>query len=281
MLNIGSWSYISLLIIGIILLVISYWKAKSKRVFLLFFADVGFILLFDYIIYVWGHAYQYYPHLIHGQYDSKLGGYINAFIIASAATLYAVFQAGIIRGAGLALFFIMIEILFMWLGIYEQYWWKTGYTLILLFIHFQIIKIWWNALKPMSRGFLPFITLASCFFAIRASLAGVQYGILEIRTYQVEWLQRIGQESIALNAMIVLPFSVFFAYCIHYRRNIWILVGIVISLIIDFGCKVQGYIMAEVPWDWLYYLAADCLSVWAAIYLGKTLYQEKRLPLNR
>ncbi|MET3699167.1 hypothetical protein SAMN05877753_101129 [Bacillus oleivorans] len=278
----GPWCYGSLFGIAIILLIISCKKAKTKRVFLLFFAVTGSLLFFDYLIYVWGEAYQYYPNIIRGKYDSKLGSYINAVIIASTATLYSVFQAGRLWSLGLAILYTMIEILFLRIGVYQHHWWKFWYTLILLFVFFPVIKGWWNRINYAHRSILSLLTLICCFYAIRIILAFFQYGLLEVRTFHVESIVRIGKESIALNSLILLPVSIFLSCLIFFRINkTWLLIGIVLSSIIDLGFKSLGMISARVPWDWMYYLAADCVSVLAVIYFAKMLKQEERLPFNR
>ncbi|WP_243354956.1 hypothetical protein [Bacillus litorisediminis] len=279
--NAGAWAYTSLLIIGIVILIISYRKTKSRRIFYFFLAVFGLILLFDYIIYVWGDAYEYYPNLIKNQYDSKLGGYINAVIIASAATMFSILQARLIWSIGLAILFSMIELLFMRLGVYEQYWWKTGYTFTLLLLHFPIVKVWWNYLGKTHQNVISLLTMISCYYAIHSILSFFQYGIMEIRSFHVEWLERIGQESIALNAMELLLISIFLSCVIFFRKSkTWLLFGIAFSSVIDIGCKRVGLIIAHVPWDWFYYLAADCLSVLAVIYFGEILRKNERLSFS-
>jgi hypothetical protein len=205
--SIGGWAYLSLLLLALVVLVIGYRKYRNPFLLVLYLAVSGAILFFDYLIYVWGKAYKYHPGFIEGKYDTHIGALVNAHILPSFAVLYIAFRCKWYWSFIFAVFFTGIELLFTQLGIFKSYWWHPGYTLVLLTFHFPIVKYWWKQLNQAHGKLLSFVTLGAVAYTIYVQLQVLLYGVLQIRTFHVNWFEHLHRDSSALNSITAIIFS--------------------------------------------------------------------------
>lgn len=117
-------------------------KVRNKRrVLALYISLAG--LVFSYEIIIGGlHAYQYFPMIIpHSMYDDGVvGNYFSQFSVSATAMLIAVFKLNYYWYVIFAAAYGGIEELFLTLGIYEQYWYRTWMTVASLPLLFWIGK---------------------------------------------------------------------------------------------------------------------------------------------
>ncbi|GAA0335134.1 hypothetical protein GCM10008967_27470 [Bacillus carboniphilus] len=268
----GQGSYLFLVISSLFCIVLALLKTRSQRMVLLFLAVAGLILFVDYIIYVLGKAYQYIPDIVPGKYDSHVGALFNALILSSTACLFAAYQVWWIWSIAIALIFAGIEQVFLKIEVYKQNWWNTGFTFFSFIFYFPIVKSWWNTLHRWHGLKTRVITLALALYAIRVPLGVVQYGVLESRTYEVQWLEAIGKDGAAVHSWVIIPTCVLLAFLILSNLKIyWSFMTVILFFCIDLFLKKIGIIHVNHSWDAIYYISADTITLLVGIYLGKLI----------
>jgi len=244
--GVGAWSYISLIIISILVVCLGYWKYTNRLLLIQYFAISGAVLFFDYIIYSWGNAYTYYPKIIGGKYDTHIGALINAQIIPSFAILYIAFQLKVYWSIVLACFFTGIEFIFRYLEIFKGHWWKEWYTFVLLVPFFPFMNAWWKKMKKGPKKWLSIVTLVSVFYTIFAQLNVILYGVLKLRTIHVEWIEQLARESTTITSPIGILFGMIVSILIIFEaRNFWYFLSSILFLIFDASLKSVGIVHTD------------------------------------
>lgn len=122
----------------------------QRRQFVLahYISLTGATLLYEAIIFIFLKAYFYYPHIIQNSYydDGLAGNLFSQFSVASTAILIAVFDLNIYWIVALAGVYGLIEKLFIYLGIFTLYWYRTWMTF------FSLILLFWFAKKIYSKS---------------------------------------------------------------------------------------------------------------------------------
>jgi hypothetical protein len=153
----NKYPYLVLLIIHSSLLIFTFYKNKNrKRLFISLTSNIGMAYIFEYFTYNVFKAYRYEPAILkNNNLDSILGAvFSQAIFIPFTALFISAFQLGWKFKLFASLYFACIEHLFVRVGIYTQYWWKTAYTLILLPIYFWLTSKWDEHLKKRTPAIL-------------------------------------------------------------------------------------------------------------------------------
>ncbi|WP_449539187.1 hypothetical protein [Ferdinandcohnia sp. Marseille-Q9671] len=238
--GVGTLAYLLLIIIGLVALCLALWISKSLRLFILYFTAVGITLLFDYIVYVWGKAYKYHTGILDNKFDTHVGALINGHLLPSFAVLFIALRLKWYWGIPLAVFFTLIEILFTKWGLFEHFWWSPLYTVIGIFIYFPIARLWWNSLQ---KKWIRFGTNLLSFYGIYTTLSFSLYGILQLRSFQVEWVEKFHRDSTAFNTITGLVFGAALAWInLNKPRNAWYLFVIVSFIVYDYLLKYIGVV---------------------------------------
>ncbi|MGG3467924.1 hypothetical protein ABES02_10645 [Neobacillus pocheonensis] len=273
--SIGIVSYLALLLLAIFAAGTAYWKCRNPRLFILFFAVSGLTMFFDYLIYVWGKAYTYHPDITDGKYDTHLGAIVNGLILPAFAVLYVAFNGKWYGSVLLAGFFSGIEFLFKEWGVYKSNWWKIWYTFSLLIFYFPIIKIWWGRVTNSPGKWLSYWTLFSFFFVLYVQLNILIYGLLELKTFHVEWIEHLHRDSAALNSINALLFSSILAFlCILHARQFWYYLMLCVYIIYYFILKNLGIIQTDHLFlDFIFSFIAFLIPLVAVKYAGPKIVQ--------
>lgn len=123
-------------------------KSKQKNRDLgFFFAIVGLVFIIETVVYIFFNAYEYYPKIIpHSpKNDGVVGNLISQFSISTAALFICVFNISFKKVVCIGAIFYLIERLFLYLGIYQHYWYKAWITFIGLVILFEFVKRWYKS----------------------------------------------------------------------------------------------------------------------------------------
>ncbi|MEH7381460.1 hypothetical protein V7138_13450 [Bacillus sp. JJ1533] len=255
----GTWAYLTLFLIGLIVLWISYRKVKNFRLFILYFTVAGVTLLFDYFVYLWAKAYVYKLGLLHDELDSHLGAMVNGLVLPSFAVLFVLMRCRWYWSLPLALFFTLIELLFTKWGIFKTYWWNPWYTIIGLFIYFPVARIWWIHIK---KKWIHFGSLLLSFYGIFIPLHFLLHAVLNMRTYHVEWIEHLYRGSSAITTITALIFaSVLAILSIVNARNSWFLLINIAYIVYDIVLKLIGVVKAE-------HTVLDSLLSFLTFFLG-------------
>lgn len=146
---------------------------------------MGFAYLFEFFVLNIFKAYKYKPKVLKNRtLDNVFGAALSqAIFIPFTAVFLTISKSGwpikILGG----IYFSLIEILFMWLGVYKHNWWKTVYTLILIPIYFKWSDVWYkfickkNDFVQFFSFFLMIMVTETNLFLVLTLLRKVRFGL--------------------------------------------------------------------------------------------------------
>ncbi|NMD69291.1 hypothetical protein HHO41_03250 [Bacillus sp. DNRA2] len=153
----NKYPYIILGVIQFVLLVLSFYKSTDRKKHLvLFFNYVGIAYIFEYFVVPLFNGYVYKPKFFKDKMVDSIFGAVwsQAFYVPVAALFITVFGLSWKIKLLFSTYFILIERLFIYLGVYKNNWWKTVYTFVFTFISFLINDIWDKQLEKRNKFFL-------------------------------------------------------------------------------------------------------------------------------
>jgi hypothetical protein len=273
----GAWAYLSLIILSIAAISLGYWKYRNRLLFVHYLAVSGAILFFDYLICVWGKAYKYYPGVIDGKYDPHIGALVNAQVLPSFAILYIAFNCKWYWSIIFSAFFTGIELLFKQLGVYKGFWWQECFTFVLLITFFPIAKLWWRWLTRNPPKWLSFLSILAIFYVIFIQLNVLLYGVLQLRTIHVEWIERLNRDGTTINSPISILFGSALTFLILKNApasKCFLLV--VTYLILDILLKAIGVVKTEqMVFDTIFSLLTFLIPISFTKYAGEKIKTAK------
>lgn len=166
--------YLGLTIISSIIIGVTFWKRWNPRLILFYFFLSTWVLYFEYVIMVIFKSYTYYPNVLGNNYsDNILGAIVSDFFsVPSVAVTIAAFKLKFRWILLLSTAFMGIESLFVMLGLYEHYWWKTIYTGFGLVIYFSASKYLWKYFfQKMQKHYIQILGLYSSYHVLHGLLS--------------------------------------------------------------------------------------------------------------
>ena len=153
--------YILLGIISIISIVFILYKSNNRNF------DIGFGLAVlgatfhaEFTLLVAFNAYRYFPTIFNDSFlDSVIGNYVSQTSVASTVGLIIVYRMPAIWNYIVSGMYFLIDILFVNLGIYLHLWYKSWYTLMLVFLSLLIANKWYHYLLNYPNSFIYYLTL--------------------------------------------------------------------------------------------------------------------------
>ncbi|RXT15459.1 hypothetical protein [Ammoniphilus sp. CFH 90114] len=146
----NSYPFIILLIIHTVLLLFTFYKQKDRKtLFVLLFSNIGIAYIFEYFVFSLFQAYRYKPRFFKDNTVDNTSGAIlsQAIYVPFTALFLTAFQwRDKAKWVG-SLYFTMVEMMFLRLGVYQHNWWRTPYTTILIPIYFYISDWWYKQIK--------------------------------------------------------------------------------------------------------------------------------------
>lgn len=182
----NSIPFYFLLIVHSFLLGATFYKNRNrKNIIVLLFVNIGFSYIFEYFIFNLLKVYKYKPKMLKKNFfDNTLGALMSQAIFIPFT---AVFLTGIKSGwtwkVVASVYFFVVEKIFLKLGIFKHYGWKTIYTLLLLPIYFTISDLWYdwinkkNAIVRFISLFLMIIVSETNLFLLLAFFRKFRFGV--------------------------------------------------------------------------------------------------------
>jgi len=153
--------FILLFIASIITNVLTLHKTSNVKFAIAFlFSIIGLSFTFEAILVLGLNAYSYYPKIFHDSYlDIIVGNYFSQISVSSTALLLAIYNLSYIWYCAFGLIYYLIEVLFIKLGIYEHFWYKSIYTFFAFIIFSLLTKKWYEKAKNSTNRFINYISL--------------------------------------------------------------------------------------------------------------------------
>ncbi|MDG5789262.1 hypothetical protein QA612_17520 [Evansella sp. AB-P1] len=146
----NKYPYIILFIFHSAMLIFTFYKKKDRKsLSVLLFSIMGMAFIFDYFVLSFFRGYTYRPKFLRNKHlDSVLGATLSqAIYVPFTALFITAFQLGWKVKWLFTLYFVAVESIFEFLGIYKRKWWKKTYTFLLIPVYFFITDKWWQLLK--------------------------------------------------------------------------------------------------------------------------------------
>jgi hypothetical protein len=164
--------FIILFLIHTTLLGVSFYKSRNKKhLFTLLMSNIGFAYLLEFFVLNLFKAYKYKPKVMKYDFFDNIFGAIlsQAIFVPFTALFLTASKLGWVWKLLGGIYFALVELLFLRLKVYKHYWWKTGYTLILIPIYFNISDLW-NLFLSKKNPVIRFISLFLMIMVTEANL---------------------------------------------------------------------------------------------------------------
>lgn len=153
--------YVLLATITIISVGFILYKSNNRKLDFGFgLAVLGATFHAEFILLVALNAYRYYPQIFNDPFlDSVLGNYVSQTSVASSIGLVIIYKLPakwkfIVPGV-----YFLIDVLFVYLGIYQHLWFKSWYTFVLAILSVFIANKWYHRMLNYPTPFIYYLTL--------------------------------------------------------------------------------------------------------------------------
>ena len=122
--------FILLFVTSIITNVLILYKTNNIKFAIAFlFSIIGFSFILEATLVLGFNAYSYYPKIFKDSYlDIIFGNYFSQISVSSTSLLLAIYNLSYIWYCIFGLIYFLIDVIFVKLGIYEHFWYKSIYT---------------------------------------------------------------------------------------------------------------------------------------------------------
>jgi hypothetical protein len=165
------------------LMIYAFYKNKDrKRLLITLLSGMGLCFIFEYFILSLFKAYRYKPKLFKNRdLDNFFGAILSqAVFIPFTATFLTAFKIGWKGKVLFAVFFGLIEKLFLFMGIHSNRWWKTRFTVTFIPLFFFINDIWYQQLRIGT----PIFHFGSLFLGILVNGLNLMYSMSILRKFR-------------------------------------------------------------------------------------------------
>ena len=178
--------YLALLALTIIMIAIAQSKADNRRFLTAYsMAVLGVYYLFEYVLVVLLDAYQYHPMLLPNDpfQDTVFGNVFSQTSIAASCMLIISLRLRPVWYFVFAAAYYLIELLFVYLGIYVLHWYKTIFTpIVLVVLYWAARRVHNAAVATHSRAGDNAIILFGAL-ALFANTAIMPFKLLKIHVF--------------------------------------------------------------------------------------------------
>lgn len=271
--------YLGLVAISLVLVAYTLRKKRNPRLIVLFFSIGGVIHPFELGILVLLKGYIYTPQVLSNKwFDSVLAAFVSdAFIVPSAALVIAAFEIGFIWMAAIAATFMGIEWLFLSLGVYIHYWWKTIYTGIGLLVYFGIGKKLWQIISQSTpRQFTRVTVLFFASLIIHNMLTFPFVAVLKKFYFQVGLMTNPSIDHQTVGAIYLYLISIILA-CMAGLALRWPIksTGIILLYAFNLILLKLGILRLSPGWSVLNILAINLITLGMLVLFNHLLTKER------
>jgi hypothetical protein len=270
----NSFWFIFLTLLSLIAFLFAIVKTKEKYMIAHFLVMSGLAFVLEYFVLILGKGYEYHPNFIDDSfYDSLLGSLISqAVAIPIAATIIAVFRFNILSIVAISIAFMGIETFFLYIDIYEQMWWKTIYTGLLLPFYFLFGKLWLILLQNVRSKAIQFSTLY--FMGLSINSVILFFLVLVFKTHQLKvgWFDNPHRDHIAANSIYIIILTAIFTLVIVKKLR-WYIIALIfaIYIIVDHVMLWTGVLDIASWWNVYYFSLLNVLVLLMIYFLNDYL----------
>ena len=243
--------YILLVMISVTVLIVALVKSRNrKRDFAFFFAILGSTYIIELFLLVVLNGYAYHPLITPNDpfADSVAGNYFSQTSISSTALLICVLNLSAKWRMGFSVAYFFIGLLFEYLGVYEEYWYKSVYTLVGFFIYSGFIKMWYKKIASSDR-FIYYVTLLLSVFAAGANSLIALFRYLHIRQLSMGIYEQTTRDHSAATFIYAPVLSVIIIALYKWKAHLGIKILVFSGLLIlEYGLYKSGVFIIKRGW---------------------------------
>jgi hypothetical protein len=252
-------------------------KSKNRKFTIAFtFATLGLVYHIESILVVSFNSYSYYPKLIDDLFqDTVLGNIFSQVSISSTSALTIVYGLSFRWYVIFAFIYFLIEELFVKLGIYQHFWYKSIFTLIGFVPLFWFVKYWYNKLIESSKYYIHYITLYCSTTAVMGNIIVLPMKLLRIQVFTVNFYDDFSKNHTATFAIYGFFLTNILINLYRWRlQPIW--KGIIFTLLffIQYILYMSGIIYIKNGW-FIVATLADLLGVYFFIVIFDRFLRQK------
>lgn len=268
--------YIALAAVGAIMLIVIFIKApQPRKTFAFWFAVLGFTYCLEVSLLLLLGAYTYYPMIVPDDpfFDAVLGNIFSQVSVSSSAVLICVLGLSVWWLAGFSVGYFLIDVLFVSLGIYEHYWYRSIFSLAGFFIYGLITKYWYKRIfSGTSQKWIDYPTLFLSVFAVSANLIGTLVKALDLRTFQSAFYSDSSRNHTA-TALIYTPVMIMIMMALLKWQSPWWQKTIifVLLLICQWGLIESGVMAVKPGWEIAVMLFDLAVFYFSTVLINKCL----------
>lgn len=261
----NAYWYLGLIVIGFLLLSFTLWKKKDIRLLVLHFCLSGIIHPFELTALLLHPGYRIMPGMLGNEwFDGVEGAFVSDFfVVPSTAVMVAAFDLKPVWMLLIASFIMGIEWLFVSLGIYEQYWWKTIYTGIGIMIYFYIGKKIWSTIRLNNLNRYALLLILYFSFSIVHNILTFTPAV-RFHKYQFEagWFPDPALDHLIFGAVYLYIISIIAAVMVWARIN-WLyrITGLIVMYALDFLLFKNGILRFYSGWNLLHLMVIHISAI--------------------
>ena len=234
--------FLILFIIHTFLIGLAFYKSKAKKNTFIFLGSImGFAYLLEFFVLNLFKAYKYKPKVIKDRsLDNIFGAFLSQSIFVPFTAVYlTITKAGWGTKFLGGIYFTLVEILFLQLGVYKHNWWRTIYTFILIPIYF-VLSDWWyygitqkNVFVRNLSFFLMIMVTETNLFLLLALLRKIRFGWGRYHAWT---------EHFIITPLYSITFSIFTYFTLKKQNNGWAKIKV---LLFD-ACLYQIFVKTRI-----------------------------------
>lgn len=171
---------------SVISIILILYKTQNLKFIIAFlFSVIGFTLALEAILAIGLQAYIYHPKIVSDLFlDSVFGNYFSQISISSTSVLIPIYNLSYLWYFVFALLYYLIEELFIKLGIYEHFWYRSIYTSMGLLLLFWTVKKWYGKALNSTSHFVNYLSLFLSIFAINSFTIILSQRLLGVQIFK-------------------------------------------------------------------------------------------------
>lgn len=269
MLTSAYWYY-GLIVISVILLGISLSYRKNWKLLVLHLMIAGVIYPFEVVV-ILTDGYRFIPGIVlDPQVDSTIGAFVSDFcIVPASAVVINAFSLAWRFTLGIAAVFTGIDWLYVKLGVYEHYWWKSIYTGIGLIILYAISRWLWHCLQGKQPSLLfRLLAIYLTYVPIPIAINFVVARLFNLFKFEIYLVSDLEKNHPVFNNIYLILTGIVVTLCIGLRlRFRYRLLGIALLALVNWAIGYFNIFVSPIEMSSQYLTLVPIIGVLFVIVL--------------
>lgn len=227
--------FILLFFTSIVTIAITLYKSSDIKFDIAFlFSIIGLTFLLEAILVIGLNSYVYHPKFFSDLIlDSVIGNYFSQISISSTALMISVYRLSSFWCLIFAFIYYLIEELFLKLGVFEHFWYRSIYTLFGFLPFFWLMNKWYLKAKESSNNYINYITLFFSIIAINSFTIYTSQRLLGIQVFKGNFFPDISKDHITTGFIYI--FIVINLLIVLYKSKLKWFIKVIVFSCLFFG----------------------------------------------